>query len=87
MATKQAKISELKARLSEYLAGVRRGDTVIVCDRKTPVARLLPYGEDRDDFRVERPSRPVRDLARIKGVRPRRRVDVVKLLREDRDRR
>ncbi len=30
-----AKVSELKAKLSGYLAQVRRGATVTVCDRQT----------------------------------------------------
>jgi len=39
---KNARISELRDKLSEYLAGVRRGETVIVYDRDTPIARLEP---------------------------------------------
>ena len=33
-------IRELKARLSSYVARVRRGETVVVTDRGRPVARL-----------------------------------------------
>ncbi|HYU18676.1 MAG TPA: type II toxin-antitoxin system prevent-host-death family antitoxin [Chloroflexota bacterium] len=33
-------IRELKLRLSHYLALVRNGETVVVTDRGTPVARL-----------------------------------------------
>ena len=40
-----AGIAELKARLSEYLRHVRRGDSVLVVDRKTPVARIVPLDE------------------------------------------
>jgi prevent-host-death family protein len=36
-------VAELKARLSAYLKGVRRGEAVTVYDRDTPVARLVPY--------------------------------------------
>jgi len=39
---KNARISELRDKLSEYLAGVRRGETVIVYDRDTPIARIDP---------------------------------------------
>lgn len=35
-------ISELKAKLSEYLKAVRAGEEVIVTDRGKPVARLAP---------------------------------------------
>lgn len=37
-----AGVSELKARLSAYLARVRAGEEVVVTDRGRPVARLVP---------------------------------------------
>jgi prevent-host-death family protein len=40
-----AKIADLKNNLSRYLARVRRGDEIIVYDRQTPVARLLPFDQ------------------------------------------
>ena len=39
---KNARISELRDSLSEYLARVRKGETVIVYDRDTPIARIEP---------------------------------------------
>ena len=38
-------ISELKSHLSEYLRSVRGGHPLIVMDRKTPIAQVLPYQE------------------------------------------
>ncbi|MDE0479793.1 MAG: type II toxin-antitoxin system prevent-host-death family antitoxin [Gammaproteobacteria bacterium] len=38
----QAKISELKNGLSAYLRRVKSGESVLVLDRNTPVARLVP---------------------------------------------
>src|SRR5438094_9336695 len=35
-------IAEFKARLSEYLRGVRRGEPITLYDRDTPVARVVP---------------------------------------------
>jgi prevent-host-death family protein len=84
---KQAKISDLKAHLSAYLAEVRRGKTVVICDRNTPIARLVPYREELDHFIVEEPARPPRALAGVKGVALRRPADPLKLLRESRDER
>jgi prevent-host-death family protein len=78
-------ISDLKAHLSAYLSRVRRGETVIVCDRSTPIARLVPYDGRPGGFELLPPSRPRNDLSRIKPIVPRRPVDVVRLLREDRD--
>ena len=81
---KSAKVSELKARLSAYLAEVRRGETVIICDRNTPVARLVPYDEQPDGFSIEGPRRPLSDLKKVRGVKPRRPTDVLRLLEESR---
>jgi antitoxin (DNA-binding transcriptional repressor) of toxin-antitoxin stability system len=39
---KNARISELRDHLSNFLAKVRRGETVIVYDRDVSVARLEP---------------------------------------------
>jgi prevent-host-death family protein len=41
-------ISELKARLSEYLEAVRAGEEVIVTDRGRPVARIAPVSGPED---------------------------------------
>ena len=83
---KRAKVSELKTHLSAYLAEVRRGRSVVVCDRTIPIARLVPYAPDEDDgFEVLPASLPLTDLKKVRGVRPKRVVDVVRLLREDRD--
>ncbi len=39
---KNARISELRDGLSDYLARVRKGETIIVYDRDTPIARIEP---------------------------------------------
>ena len=41
-------ISQLKARLSEYLEAVRAGEEVIVTDRGRPVARIAPVSGPED---------------------------------------
>ena len=43
---KVAKVSELKASLSQFLAQVKRGEEVIVTERGKPVARLVPIPRD-----------------------------------------
>jgi prevent-host-death family protein len=35
-------ISDLKAKLSAHIQLVRDGEEVLVCDRKEPVARIVP---------------------------------------------
>jgi prevent-host-death family protein len=81
---KSTNVSELKAKLSAYLAEVRRGGTVLVYDRSTPIARLVPFQEEPDDLALIEASASTSDLKRIKGVRPKKRIDLDKLLRETR---
>ena len=52
---KQVRIAELKARLSEYPRAVRRGETIAVFDRETPVAQIVPVG-DRTTLRIRKPA-------------------------------
>ena len=79
-----AKISELKAKLSGYLAQVRRGATVTVCDRQTPIAQLVPVAGDASGLAVREPrdanALPMAPCITLKGG-----IDVVELLRADRD--
>jgi prevent-host-death family protein len=45
-------VSSLKAHLSENLRRVAEGETVIVTDRRKPIARIVPYeDEDLVEFR------------------------------------
>ena len=80
------KVSELKARLSAYLARVRRGETVTVCDRQTPIAKLIPFDDDPGGIEVREPieAGPLPPPPRIAL---RKRVDVLSLLLADRDHR
>ena len=41
-------ISEVKNSLSAYLRRVKRGETVLIMDRKIPVARLVPVAGSSD---------------------------------------
>ena len=59
---KSVRVAELKARLSEFLRIVRAGHTVTVCDRDTPVARLIPYDVDDEALRVRKPLHGLRDV-------------------------
>ena len=81
---KSTKVSELKAKLSAYLSEVRGGGTVTVYDRNTPIARIVPFQDESDDLLILEASAPPSDLKKIKGVRPRKRIDLDKLLRETR---
>jgi len=86
VAMKRVGVAELKAGLSGYLAEVRGGERLVVCDRTTPIAWLLPYG-DQDETLIVRPAAPPIAAKRLRPVKLRRKVDVVALLRESRDQR
>jgi prevent-host-death family protein len=59
---KTVKVAELKAGLSAYLRAARRGHSVTVCDRDTPIARLVPYSETGDSLSVRLPLRSLREV-------------------------
>jgi prevent-host-death family protein len=40
-------IHDVKARLSEFLEAVDRGEQVVICKRNQPVAELVPVGRKR----------------------------------------
>ena len=82
MVMSNVKVSELKAKLSAYLSEVRRGASVVVYDRNTPIARLVPFENEPDDLVVIDASGKPSELKRIKGVRPKRPIDTDKLLQE-----
>jgi prevent-host-death family protein len=84
---KRVKISELKAKLSAYLRNVRNGETVLVMDRTTPIAKLTPIEPPEDEVVIVGPSGPTPALKKLKPVRLRKKVDIVELLREGRDQR
>jgi len=52
---KQVRIADLKARLSEFLRSVQRGETLTVLDRNTPIARIVPIRESTA-LRVRKPA-------------------------------
>jgi prevent-host-death family protein len=93
---KTVSISEAKNRLSTYIDRVRRGETVVITDRGRPVARLAPL-ESGTKASVD--SRLV-ELARLglvrlptrpppkklpKPIRLKRKVDITRLIAEDRE--
>jgi prevent-host-death family protein len=80
----RAGIAELKSKLSEYLRVVRRGGTVTVFDRDTPVARLVPIESPTPRLQI----RPPVQAGRIQDVPlppplalP---FDIVEILKEER---
>ncbi|HKE00948.1 MAG TPA: type II toxin-antitoxin system prevent-host-death family antitoxin [Planctomycetota bacterium] len=81
---KRVRIADLKARLSEHLRSVRKGHSITVLDRETPIARILPYAEDDRAFVVRKALDP-RPPGKLTPPPPLGLpIDVVELLREER---
>jgi prevent-host-death family protein len=77
------KIAELKARLSEHLRAVRRGESVTVLDRETPIARIVPI--TRGPSLVVRPLRSAVRPGRVRLPPPLKiDADILELLLEER---
>jgi prevent-host-death family protein len=87
----EVKIAELKSHLSEYLRSVQRGNEVIVKDRDTPIARLVPYEERKQRLIVRPATASLKDidkmlarLRRPKGLKPGDADRALKWVRRDR---
>lgn len=52
MSTTTINVAEAKAHLSEYLAGLKPGDRIVLCKRNKPIAQVLP-------IEPEEPRKPV----------------------------
>ncbi|NIN06559.1 MAG: type II toxin-antitoxin system prevent-host-death family antitoxin [Armatimonadetes bacterium] len=78
-------VARLKEKLSYYLKMVKEGQEVVVTSHRNRVARILPASAP--DAQPVAPSRPVRDLKKVKGIKPRRALSAVRTLLEDRERR
>ena len=59
-----ASVSQVKNGLSAYLRRVKAGETVLIMDRKTPVARIVPLS-DRTGLS---PASSLDDQARIERL-------------------
>jgi antitoxin (DNA-binding transcriptional repressor) of toxin-antitoxin stability system len=93
----QARISELKNRLSHYLNRVRQGESILVLDRDRVIARIDPAGSSpdatTDDSQwldalercgvVRRASRPL-PRAWLAG-RPKLKADLLRALLDERE--
>jgi prevent-host-death family protein len=84
----EVKIAQFKSRLSEYLRSVRRGHEIIIKDRETPIARVVPYKEPAKRLVTIPPTRSLKEveemLRRLKRPKNLRPGDVDQALREER---
>lgn len=69
-------LAQAKARLSELIDEVEKGEGVVITRHGKPVARLSP---------IEQPKKPLRSLAALRASMPRWGTSSAKLLRQMRD--
>ncbi len=82
---KRIRIADLKARLSEHIRYVRRGHTLTVLDRDTPVARLVPIDQP-SELAIRHPAGVSKSVADV-PLPPRLKLaaDPVEMLLADRN--
>lgn len=70
--TSQVNIAHLKAHLSQYLRSVQKGHEVVIKDRETPIARLVPVEVYPMRLITRLPTKALKDLDKLPGVKPKR---------------
>jgi len=78
-------MANLKGKLSYYLNLVESGEEVVVTSHRHRVARILPVTAPSAE--IQEPTRPVKELRKVKGIKLRRSASGVKSLLDDRRRR
>ena len=80
---KSVRIVDLKNHLSEHLRNIRKGASLIVLDRQTPIAKIIPFAT-QEPFRVHaaRNSAPLNKITLPKALSVQ--TDAVALLLKDR---
>ncbi|OGQ07509.1 MAG: hypothetical protein A3G32_01110 [Deltaproteobacteria bacterium RIFCSPLOWO2_12_FULL_40_28] len=80
----KVKIAKLKAHLSRYLRAAQKGEEIIVTDRNTEVAKIIPFFFQERLPVILPAKRPVKNLAKIKRPNVKTKTDPVKFLLENR---
>lgn len=61
---KTANIAELKNNLSTYLSDVKRGEEVLISDRNTPIAKIVPL-QNINEFSAEEQAMAAAGILRL----------------------
>jgi prevent-host-death family protein len=68
--TSEVNIAHLKAHLSQYLRSAQKGNEIVVKDRETPIARLVPYQAPRKRLTYIPATGSLKDLDKLVMTRP-----------------
>ena len=82
----EVRIAEFKSKLSRYLRSAQAGNEIIIKDRDTPVARLVPCAAPAPGLEFRPPVGSLKDLDKIPRYRPKKLKlkDLEAVLRADR---
>ena len=80
------RIAEFKNHLSRYLRSAQKGHEIVIKDRETPIARLVPYAEPENGLVSRPPIGSLKDLDEMPRYAPPNLTweDVEEALREER---
>ena len=84
----EVRIAEFKSKLSKYLRSVQRGNEIVVKDRDTPIARVVPYRAPLRRLITIPPTRSLKDIdkmfERLPKLKNLKSGDLEEALREER---
>ena len=82
----EVRITQFKNALGQYLRSAQKGNEIVIKDRDTPIARLVPYGKERQRLVSYLPTGSLKDLDRLPRYRPKglKPGDLDEALREER---
>jgi prevent-host-death family protein len=66
---KEIRIASLKAHLSECVRAAQKGDEILIKDRETPVARLVPISEFPSPLQMIHAKRPGSGTHHMRSVK------------------
>lgn len=83
---KQVRIAELKNHLSRYLRSAQKGREIIILDRDTPIARLVPIEKPSSRLEIRPATGSLKDLDKLPVYAPKglRLEDLETALEEER---
>lgn len=72
--TSEVKIADFKSRLSEHLRSVRRGNEIVIKDRQTPIARVVPYEAPANRLLTRPAAKSFKEVEEMLAARPKKKI-------------
>ena len=72
--TTEVKIAEFKSHLSDHLRRVRQGQEIVIKDRETPIARVVPYKAPANRLVTRPPTKSLKEVDEMLDARPKKKL-------------